>query len=152
MRVTIEDYLKKMDVPQKYADEMFSLPRDKVRWISDDEFRTDFSEFIPSLKDQVRARCEGRGLNSAEKVEIDRLNAKSYKDITPEEKSRRNELVAKVNAESNCEEDFRIELARSALQERRQHSDSRKRTKAVAISLFLTLISARSPGLQDGEG
>ena len=59
-RAIVESYLREMGVPAKYADQMFSVPKDEVRWISSNEFETDFAGFIPELRDWVDARCDGR--------------------------------------------------------------------------------------------
>ena len=56
-RAIVEDYLKEMGVPAKYADQMYSVPKDEVRWINKDEFEADFNGFISGLKDWVDARC-----------------------------------------------------------------------------------------------
>jgi hypothetical protein len=56
-RAIVEDYLKEMGVPAKYADQMFSVPKDETRWINNNEFEADFNGFIPGLKDWVDARC-----------------------------------------------------------------------------------------------
>ena len=39
---------------------MFSVPKDEIRWISNDDFEADFNGFIPELKDWVDARCDKR--------------------------------------------------------------------------------------------
>jgi hypothetical protein len=45
-RATVENYLKLMGVPSKYAEEMYSVPKGRIRWIRYDEFQADFSGFI----------------------------------------------------------------------------------------------------------
>jgi hypothetical protein len=56
-RAVIEKYLKEMDVPTKYIDQMFSVPKDQILWLTEDNWHTDFSGFIPSLRDWVDAKC-----------------------------------------------------------------------------------------------
>lgn len=46
MRATVESYLKEMSVPAKYADAMFLVPKDELRWIGEDAFRADFDGVI----------------------------------------------------------------------------------------------------------
>ena len=46
MRAAVEKYLKLMDVPSKYAENMYSVPRGSIRWIRYDEFQADFAGFI----------------------------------------------------------------------------------------------------------
>jgi hypothetical protein len=58
MRMTVENYLKAMDVPGKYAENMYSVPMGKIRWIRSDEFQTDFRGFIPGVRNWVGARCD----------------------------------------------------------------------------------------------
>ncbi len=57
LRSIVEAYLKEMGAPSKYMDLMFSIPRDQIRWISEDDFKSDFAGFIPELKDWLDARC-----------------------------------------------------------------------------------------------
>ncbi len=45
-RTTVENYLKQMGVPSKYAENMYSVPKNKIQWIRYDEFQADFSGFI----------------------------------------------------------------------------------------------------------
>jgi len=58
MRTTVENYLKAMDVPSKYAENMYSVPMGKIRWIRSDEFQTDFRGFIPRVRNRVGAGCD----------------------------------------------------------------------------------------------
>jgi hypothetical protein len=60
VRTTVENYLREMSVPAKYTDLMFSVPKDKVRWIGDAEFHSDLEGTIPELKDWLAARCDKR--------------------------------------------------------------------------------------------
>jgi hypothetical protein len=57
IRAAIENYLKAMDVPAKYAEDMFSVPKGKIQWIRNDEFESDFAGFIPTLRGLVAAKC-----------------------------------------------------------------------------------------------
>ncbi|HEX3495617.1 MAG TPA: hypothetical protein VHT02_00320, partial [Methylocella sp.] len=50
VRTIVEAYLKEMSAPAKYADLMFSIPKDQVRWISETDFKTDFAGLVPELK------------------------------------------------------------------------------------------------------
>jgi hypothetical protein len=57
VRTLVQTYLKEMGVPSKYADMMFSVPKDQVRWIDEIDFKADFSGIIPELKDWMDAKC-----------------------------------------------------------------------------------------------
>ena len=46
MRTAVEKYLKLMDVPSKYAENMYSVPKGTIRWIRYDEFQADFAGFV----------------------------------------------------------------------------------------------------------
>lgn len=46
-----------MGVPTKYTDQMFSVSKDEIRWIANDELEADFEGFIPELRDWIGARC-----------------------------------------------------------------------------------------------
>jgi hypothetical protein len=56
-RLAITNYLKFMDVPAKYAEDMYSVPKGMIQWIRSDEFDSDFAGFIPELSSLVDARC-----------------------------------------------------------------------------------------------
>jgi len=60
IRTIIKNYLKVMDVPAKYVEEIYSAPKSRVRWIRNDEFESDFAGFIPELKAFVAAKCGPR--------------------------------------------------------------------------------------------
>jgi hypothetical protein len=57
LRSFIENYLKEMDVPSKYVELMYSVPKDEIRWVTGPEFKLDLEGFIPELKDWVNAQC-----------------------------------------------------------------------------------------------
>lgn len=57
MRTVVEGYLKEMGVPAKYADLMFSIPKDQVRLINEEDFKSDFEGYIPELRDWLDAKC-----------------------------------------------------------------------------------------------
>lgn len=56
-RLAITNYLKFMDVPAKYAEDMYSVPKGMIQWIRSDEFDFDFAGFIPKLRSLVDAQC-----------------------------------------------------------------------------------------------
>ena len=58
VRETVKNYLKDMDVPDKYVDLVFSVPPTEIRWITQNEFDSDLRGFIPELKDWVGAKCD----------------------------------------------------------------------------------------------
>jgi hypothetical protein len=39
-----------MDVPAKYAEVMYSTPKNVVRWIRNDDFKADFAGFLPTIR------------------------------------------------------------------------------------------------------
>ncbi len=71
VRRVIEDYLREMDVPQKYVDLMFSVAPNKVRWITQGELDADLDGLIPELRRVVDARCR----DTAEPVSIEKDRA-----------------------------------------------------------------------------
>ena len=96
-RTAIENYLQVMDVPAKYAEDMYSVPKGKIQWIRNDEFDKDFAGFIPELSDSVKARCGSR--SDVEKKNSEQLSVMSMK---------------KDEAQLNCEKHFQNELALGA--------------------------------------
>jgi hypothetical protein len=57
-RKLIKNYLKEMNVPEKYVNLMFSVPPKELRWITQDEFNSDLQGFIPELWNAIDAKCE----------------------------------------------------------------------------------------------
>jgi hypothetical protein len=46
-----------MGVPAKYAVEMYEVPKEKVRWLTEEEIEADFHGFIPEVRAWVRTQC-----------------------------------------------------------------------------------------------
>jgi hypothetical protein len=55
---TVKNYLKNMDVPEKYVDLIFSTPPNGMRWITQDEFDGDLRGFIPEMTRWVGGKCD----------------------------------------------------------------------------------------------
>jgi hypothetical protein len=109
-RTTVENYLKEMGVPAKYADQMFSITKQQIRWISDNDFEADFAGFIPELKDWVDARCDKR--TDIEKQVWEEMKTKSVS--TAAQKAMLEKLMDKFSEQTQCEIDTKDELARKA--------------------------------------
>ena len=102
LRTVVENYLREMSVPAKYADLMFSIPKDDIRWISAAEFANDFAGIIPGLRDWVAARCDTR--TEAEKIEWNDLKYQPEAERTPVERIVADQLFKKVLALARCTE------------------------------------------------
>jgi hypothetical protein len=70
-RTTVENYLKAMNVPAKYAEDMYFVPKGKTQWIRYDEFESDLAGFIPELRDWVKAKCDVARKNQKEPTQFD---------------------------------------------------------------------------------
>ena len=57
VRALVEWYLIKMGVPVKYADEMYAVPKESMRWLTPDEIEADFHGFIPQVRAWVQMQC-----------------------------------------------------------------------------------------------
>ena len=57
VKATVELFLRRMGVPAKYLDEMYSVPKEEVRWLTEDEIDADFHGFIGEVRDWVEAQC-----------------------------------------------------------------------------------------------
>lgn len=94
VRAIVEAYLKEMGVPLKYADLMFSIPKDQIRWITIEEYQVDFAGVISELDDWLDTRCG----NSAEL-------AKQYDELggqTAEVKAMRSAIGEKFKVQARC--------------------------------------------------
>jgi len=94
----VESYLTIMDVPARYAEVMYSTPKNAVRWIRNDDFEADFAGFIPELRDSVKQQC-------ATERDLTQGNARS-KDL--------------IEARENCEIDVQNALASRAVAKARK--------------------------------
>jgi len=128
-RATIENYLKVMDVPAKYAEDMYSVPKGKIQWIRNDEFEADFGGFIPELRDWVAARCDNR--TDVERKNWEGLKYKTRAEHSAVERSVTDISRKKYEAQLNCERNVQDELALRA------YDDAlRKRNGEIPQSTF----------------
>jgi hypothetical protein len=104
-RKFIDHYLKIMNVPAKYAEEIYSVPKNKIRWIRNDEFESDFAGFIPELTALAKGKCENRFNETGQRTE--KRSNKAY-------------------TEHDCTSELRDELAVRALKDslKRQNGES----------------------------
>lgn len=103
LRGIVEMYLKEMGVPARYADLMFSIPKDQTRWITKAEYRVDFDGVIPELRERLSARCDNR--TEVEKRLEDLFEAKvAYGEkLNAEEQAMRSTLATKSMSRVQCE-------------------------------------------------
>jgi hypothetical protein len=124
-RAVVEDYLKEIGVPAKYADQMFSVPKDEIRWINNDEFEADFDGFIPGLKDWVDARCDKR--TEIEKRFWEKLNKNMpYGKQSAAERFMVDAIVKKREEQLKCEDDIKSDLAFRAYKDALEKRGGRK--------------------------
>lgn len=57
VKTTVELFLKRMGVPPGYLEEMYQVPKENVRWLTEDEIQADFQGFIPEVREWVRTQC-----------------------------------------------------------------------------------------------
>jgi hypothetical protein len=100
LRAVMESYLKEMGVSGKYADLMFSVPKDEFRWIGSADFEADFEGFIPELQDWIDARCDTR--TDVEKGAWKILKDKSSAQMTAAERSISEMLIKKMSERDEC--------------------------------------------------
>jgi hypothetical protein len=112
LRKLVESYLKEMSVPAKYADLMFSVPKDQVRWIGSADFQSDLEGFIPELKDWMDAQCDKR--TDAEKVMWEAIKDKSGTEKTFAEKKLGEMLGKKMSEKDECEDKTLSNLSHQA--------------------------------------
>jgi hypothetical protein len=114
IRAAVENYMREMGVQAKYADQMFSIPKDRVRWINKKDFEVDYTGFIPDLKDWVDARCDKRTDIEKATWEILQNKMKHWQPMTAAEKSVVEMLRKKNRERSNCEANIHRDLWRKA--------------------------------------
>jgi hypothetical protein len=114
VRTIVETYLKEMGVPAKYADLMFSVPKDQVRWIDDADLKSDFTGVIPELQDWLDAKCDER--TDVDKRIMDALEAKFMRgELTADEEKMRSALGKKfLEPLVYCEEKWKDRLREDA--------------------------------------
>ncbi|MDQ6680024.1 MAG: hypothetical protein M3Y67_03545 [Pseudomonadota bacterium] len=57
VKALVERFFRKMGVPLHYVDEMYAVPKDQLRWLTEDEILADFHGFVPSVREWVRTQC-----------------------------------------------------------------------------------------------
>jgi hypothetical protein len=115
-RTTVEKYLREMDVPIKYIDQMFSVPKDQILWISEDSFNADFKGYVPSLRDWAKAKCE---LTDVEKAAQEGVESKPPAKRTQAEW----DLSKRIsNKKWDCEQQLKFELRKDAWQRWRKEA------------------------------
>jgi hypothetical protein len=121
MRTVVEDYLKEMGVPAKYAGLMFSIPKDQVRFIDEDDFKSDFEGYIPELRDWLDAKCNN--LTDIEKVASKGIEGKKRrKEKLPEGDERMNRMLAKkFKQQGECERQAMSKLSADAWKQFHDH-------------------------------
>jgi hypothetical protein len=113
VRVTVEHYLKEMNVPGKYVDLMFSVPRDKIRWLGKADV-ADLEGTIPELKDWLATRCDRR--TNMEKAAWEKLRAdpRPVGQYSTAEQSVADKMLKKMSEMHSCERDALDKLSGSA--------------------------------------
>jgi hypothetical protein len=113
-RLVVENYLREMSVPAKYADLMFSVRKDDIQWLNPADINSDLSGFIPELRDWVDARCDNR--SDLEKMVARSLEAKldriggQLKMLSPDEDRTWHMLLEKELQRDQCVRKLRVEL------------------------------------------
>lgn len=102
VRLLIDSYLKEMGVPSKYLDLMFSVPKERVRWISDLDFQSDLEGFIPEFKDWLDAQCGASTEAETRFHEAIRAKLVRREKLNAEEEVKRSALAEKTSAIGEC--------------------------------------------------
>ncbi len=103
VRTIVETYLKEMSVPAKYADLMFSIPKDQVRWLDKADFQADFSGIIPELKDWMNAKCDNETDVDKRLWKMFNTKAARGETFTAAEEVVRQTLGQKLEQKIDCE-------------------------------------------------
>lgn len=57
VRAVVEYFVRRMGVPSRYVEEMYAMPSDRMRWITDEEIEADFKGFVPQVREWVKSQC-----------------------------------------------------------------------------------------------
>ena len=57
VRAVVEYFVRRMGVPSRYVEEMYAMPSDRMRWITDEEIEADFRGFVPQVREWVKSQC-----------------------------------------------------------------------------------------------
>jgi len=114
VRSVVDAYLKEIGVAAKYADLMFSIPKDQVRWIDRASFEADFAGIIPELKDWMNARCDKRTETDRRLQEL--LEEKFERgQLTAADEEMRNQLFKKFDEpQIKCEFSVKAKMREDA--------------------------------------
>ena len=113
VKTTVENYLKEMNVPGRYVDLMFSVPRDKIRWLEKADV-ADLDGTIPELRDWLAARCDKR--TDVEKAVWEKITAdpRPIGQLSTAERSIFDKMLKKMSVMHNCENETLDKLSGSA--------------------------------------
>jgi hypothetical protein len=114
IRATVENYLKEMSVPRRYVDLMFSVPKDKIRWLGKADGVTDLEGTIPELRDWLAARCNK--LTDVEKAVWEKIKAdrRPMGQYSTAERSIADKMIKKMSEMDQCERDALEKLSGNA--------------------------------------
>ena len=102
IRTVVEGYLKEMGVGSKYVDLMFSTPKDQVRFVDDDSFKTDFEGNIPQLEDWLDATCGKISDDEGRSVKVISRKKTNGQQLTSLEQSIYQMITDKTNRVGEC--------------------------------------------------
>ena len=109
VKVLVEKYLEDMNVPIRYAEEMYFTPRDKMHWLSIEEAGKVFDGFTPEIDDWVKAQCPKLG--NIEKSVRDQYRQRGFSRLSQSEKT----ILGKINDKDigiqKCQDRVRDEMA-----------------------------------------
>ncbi len=108
-RVLIEKYLKDMSVPIRYAEKMYSIPKDEIYWLPIEEADKIFDGFTPEIDDWVKAQCPK--LSNIEKSVRDQYRQRGFRNLSQTEKRTQGEINDKTINILKCQRHVREELA-----------------------------------------
>ncbi|MHC2250001.1 COG3904 family protein [Bradyrhizobium elkanii] len=113
VKTTIENYLKEMNVPGKYVDLMFAVPKDKIRWLEKADV-ADLEGTIPELRDWLAAQCDKR--TDVEKAVWEKLMAdtRPIGQHSTAERSIFDKMIKEMSVMHNCESKALDKLSGSA--------------------------------------
>jgi hypothetical protein len=102
LRMVVADYLKEMSVPAKYADLIFAVSNDRLRFIDENEFAKDFAGYISEFRSGLEAKCGY--LTGIEKTVENAIGGKEKRGgwLTPNEERMNRMLAEKQVRQGEC--------------------------------------------------
>jgi len=103
LKEIITNYIIEMSVPLTYVDRLFSIAKEEIEWLEEEERNKNFDGFIPEMDEWVKAQCPSLTEIEITMVEQLRKKARVDKIFTDSDNKIASALLEKESDISDCQ-------------------------------------------------